>query len=32
MDDFMYTADGKQLVFFRYERTPGEVLQFRNLR
>lgn len=27
---FTYTADGKVLLFFRSERTPGEVLQFRN--
>ena len=32
MGDFAYTTDGKQLIFFRYERTPGEVLQFRNFR
>ncbi len=29
---FMYTADGKQLLFFRSDRAPGEVLQFRNFR
>ena len=32
MGDFGYTTDGKQLIFFRNERTPGEVLQFRNFR
>jgi len=29
---FTYTADGSRLLFFRQERTPGEVLQFRNFR
>jgi len=29
---FTYTADGAQLLFFRTERAPGEVLQFRNFR
>jgi eukaryotic-like serine/threonine-protein kinase len=29
---FAYTADGSQLLFFRSERAPGEVLQFRNWR
>ena len=29
---FAYTADGRQLLFFRSERAPGEVLQFRNWR
>jgi eukaryotic-like serine/threonine-protein kinase len=29
---FAYTADGSQLLFFRQERAPGEVLQFRNFR
>jgi Tol biopolymer transport system component len=27
-----YTADGAHLLFFRTERAPGEVLQFRNFR
>jgi hypothetical protein len=27
-----YTADGTQLLFFRQERTPGEMLQFRKFR
>ena len=29
---FAYTADGARLFFFREERAPGEVLQFRNWR
>jgi eukaryotic-like serine/threonine-protein kinase len=29
---FTYTADGSQLLFFRDERAPGEVVQFRNFR
>lgn len=29
---FIYTADGKQLLFFRSQRPPGEVIQFRNFK
>jgi serine/threonine protein kinase/Tol biopolymer transport system component len=29
---YAYTADGKRLLFLRSDRTPGEVLQFRNWR
>jgi Tol biopolymer transport system component/predicted Ser/Thr protein kinase len=29
---FAYTADGRQLLFFRSQRAPGEVLQFRHFR
>jgi Tol biopolymer transport system component len=29
---YTYTADGRLLLFFRQDRTPGEVLQFRNFR